>query len=136
MPPRATGTERLSKGAGSSAGGPARDFEDELAADGAGEGLEIIGNDDEGAGAADDTFSVVEVEVRHGGAAGRAGPVVHDGKSVDGDVGGDGLIARSGYEAAAVVRSVARDVDDVTGGFEAVSVEEGRAKSMAPLMEV
>ncbi len=44
--------------------------------------------------------------------------VVDDGQTVDGDAGGDGIVAGGLDVAAVVVGAVAADIDDAAGGFD------------------
>ena len=102
----------------------AGDLEDEFLANGAGEVVVGVGDDDEGTGAADDAISVVEVEVLIGRIAEGARPVVDDGEAVDRHPGGDGAVAGGGHLLALVVGPVAREIDDLAHAGEAVALEE------------
>ena len=100
------------------------DLEDEFLANGAGEVVVGVGDDDEGTGAADDAIGVVEIEVLIGRIAEGARPVVDDGEAVDRHPGGDGAIAGGGHLLALVVGPVAREIDDLAHAGEAVALEE------------
>src|SRR5215216_1393415 len=98
-------------------------FEQEL---GAGRFLELlarVNGNDEGAGAADHAVLVIDVEILdiHGEGI---GPLEHQRQSIDGDAGGNHVVAHHRHERPAVVGAVARYVDNLAHAIIAAGVEQ------------
>ena len=106
----------------------AGDFQDQLAAHGAGEILEGLGDDGKGAGAADHAMAVKKVQVGDAVIAAQAAALVQDRQAVDGHAGGNGAVAGRHHQAARVVGAVAGNIDDPARAGEGVGLDEGHGK--------
>src|SRR6516164_1072272 len=92
------------------------DLGDQLLENGVGKGLVALRRDHEGPGAADHAVVIIAVEI---------GLERQNWQAVDADAGGDGLVARHGHRASAVVGAVAGDVDDAPAAAKRAFREEG-----------
>src|SRR3546814_4048158 len=99
---------------------------DLLFAHGGGEGLPVVGGDHEGGRPADDVAAIglLQVVVDRPAAAVTA----ENGKAVDDDVGGDGLLARRLQgNAVPAIGGIAGDIDDAAEAVDGVALGIGRA---------